>query len=357
LKELWVKIDESTPRNVKNNILELAANVCDAVMVEGQDAEKAEKTGINVAASSGKCNIHVLDSFDEKKITKLKNLGKLVAVRVTVRGRDDEETTLKAARLSVNYVILDCPDWKVIPLENIIAKNRGRSKLLAEVSHFDEAKLALEALELGVDGVVLVTSDPSELNKTAALLRGQAPRIELLPVKIVEVKQIGTGARVCVDTCDLMKPGEGVLVGCQSAGFFLVEAEVHGNPYVEPRPFRVNAGSVSLYTLSSLSNTRYLSELKAGDEILIVDKEGNMRLANVGRVKIEFRPLLLIEAECSRRRIKTIVQNAETIRLVTENGSKSVTELKGGDEVLAYLTEGGGRHFGLLVKDETVIER
>jgi 3-dehydroquinate synthase II len=76
----------------------------------------------------------------------------------------------------------------------------------------------------------------------------------------------------------------------------------------------------------------------------------------VGRVKIELRPLLLIEAEYEGKRIKTIVQNAETIRLVTKKGSTSVAELKTGDEVLAYVTE-GGRHFGTLVKEETVIER
>jgi 3-dehydroquinate synthase II len=153
-----------------------------------------------------------------------------------------------------------------------------------------------------------------------------------------------------------MKLGEGILAGCQSNGLFLVQAEVYESPYVETRPFRVNAGPVSLYTLSSLSKTRYLSELKAGDEILIVNRQGRVRSTHVGRVKIERRPLLLIEAEYEGKRVKTIVQNAETIRLVTKKGSKSVAELKTGDEILAYVTE-GGRHFGTLVKEETVIER
>jgi 3-dehydroquinate synthase II len=178
----------------------------------------------------------------------------------------------------------------------------------------------------------------------------------LVPAEIVGLKEIGTGARACVDTCDLMKPGEGILVGCQSSGLFLVQAEVHESPYVETRPFRVNAGPISLYTLSSPTRTRYLSELKAGDEVLIVDREGKVRSTNVARVKIEWRPMVLVEAEYGGRRIKTIVQNAETIRLVTEEGSKSVAELKTGDKVLAHVVE-GGRHFGTLVKEETVIER
>ena len=117
------------------------------------------------------------------------------------------------------------------------------------------------------------------------------PKITLTTAKIVSTKPISSGARVCVDTVDLMVPGEGMLVGCQSAGFFLVEAEVNENPYVNSRPFRVNAGAASNYTLTSLQSTRYLSELKAGDEVLIINREGKARITNVGRSKIEFRPL------------------------------------------------------------------
>ena len=66
--------------------------------------------------------------------------------------------------------------------------------------------------------------------------------------------------------------------------------------------------------------------------------------------------MILLEAKHGEKTFKTILQNAETIRLVTVDGSKSVTELKQGDKVLVYVTE-GGRHFGTLVKEETVIER
>jgi 3-dehydroquinate synthase II len=100
-----------------------------------------------------------------------------------------------------------------------------------------------------------------------------------------------------------------------------------------------------------------LSELKAGDEVLIVNREGKTRPASVGRVKIEIRPLILVEAEVEGKEIKTILQNAETIRLVTAKGSKPVTELKAGDEVLVHVTTSAGRHFGVAVPDETVIER
>lgn len=43
--------------------------------------------------------------------------------------------------------------------------------------------------------------------------------------------------------------------------------------------------------------TCYLSELKSGKEVIIVDHQGRQRIAIVGRVKIESRPLILVEAE------------------------------------------------------------
>jgi len=356
VKELWIEIDESISGNIKDNLLKTATQICDAILVGAKDVGNAKKTGAKIAASSGESDIHILSTFDENEVKKLKRMGRTVAVKVNIRGREDEETAIKVAELSCDYIVLNCPDWKVIPLENLIAKTRGKTKLLAEVSSAKEAKLALETLELGADGVVLKTSNPDEILETAVIARKKAQKVELVAAKIVELKEIGTGARVCVDTCDLMKAGEGILVGCQSSGLFLVQAEVHESPYVETRPFRVNAGPVSLYTLSSPARTRYLSELKAGDEVLIVGREGKIRSTNVARVKIEWRPMVLLEAEYEGKRIKTIIQNAETIRLVTPEGSRSVTELKTGDKVLAHVVE-GGRHFGTLVKEETVIER
>jgi 3-dehydroquinate synthase II len=356
VKELWIEINESLSGDLKSSLLKSASQVCGVILVGAKDVENAKKTGVKIAASSDESDINVLSTFDEGKVNELKRMGRTVAVKVTIRGRGDEETAIKAAELSSDYIVIKCPDWKVIPLENLIAKTRGKSKLLAEVSSAKEAKLALETLELGADGVVLKTSNPDELTETAVFAKKKAPKVDLVAAKVVELKEIGTGARVCVDTCDLMKPGEGILVGCQSSGLFLVQAEVNESPYIETRPFRVNAGPISLYALSSPTRTRYLSELKAGDEVLIADREGKIRSTNVARVKIEWRPMVLVEAEYKGKRMKTIVQNAETIRLVTSEGSKSVAELETGDKVLAHVVE-GGRHFGTLVKEETVIER
>jgi len=344
LKELWIQIGEKAKE--KDKLSKLADELGNATL-----------EGSHAVIHSTKQEIVVIDGFNAGAIKELKREGKKVALRVTIKGKEDENNAVKAAELGADYIIINCTDWRVIPLENLIAKTRGKSALLAEVTNAQDAQLVLEALELGTDGVLLTTVDPEEIMKTAEVVKQQAPKMPLTTAKIVTVKPIGTGARVCVDTCDLMAPGEGIVVGSQSAGLFLVEAEVHENPYVAARPFRVNAGGISMYTLGSMLNTRYLSELKAGDEVIVVDREGKTRKANVGRVKIEFRPLILIEAEAEDKKIKTILQNAETIRLVTPKGSTPVTELKAGDEVLVHIAAKGGRHFGVSVHEEKVIER
>ncbi|MGD0406712.1 MAG: 3-dehydroquinate synthase II [Candidatus Bathyarchaeia archaeon] len=346
MKELWIEIDQTASPQEKENLLSLAHENADVIIEDTQASNR-----------SGKLNITFLTELNEKKIAQLKNEGKKTVIKINIRGKEDENKAVKAAELQADYIIINCLDWRVIPLENLIAKARGKSKLIAEVTTAEDAKLVLEALELGTDGVLLKTSNPNELAKTVKVVKEQMPKMALTTAKILSIKPIGSGARVCVDTVDLMVPGEGMLVGCQSAGFFLVEAEVNENPYVQSRPFRVNAGPASHYTLTSLQNTRYLSELKAGDEVLIIDREGKVRITNVGRSKIEFRPLILIEAQADDTKIKTILQNAETIRLVTPKASKPVTELKPNDEVLVHLAAKGGRHFGVSVPEETVIEK
>jgi 3-dehydroquinate synthase II len=270
-------------------------------------------------------------------------------------GRDEEKVANAFAR-GASYVIIRCADWKVIPLENIISKMRSRGKVVMEVRDHTQARLALETLELGSDGVLLNSSDPEEIVRTREVQEEEITMLDLAEVEVTKKKEIGLGARVCVDTTDLMASGEGLLVGCQSSGLVLVQAEVEENPYISSRPFRVNAGSISQYILSGRDGTNYLSELEAGHPLLVINREGKARRSCVGRVKIERRPLILVEATWQGREIKAILQNAETIRLVTTDGSKSVTDLEPGSLILAHV-EQGGRHFGKLVTEESIIEK
>lgn len=56
-------------------------------------------------------------------------------------------------------------------------------------------------------------------------------------------------------------------------------------------------GPVHAYVAAPGGKTSYLSELRAGKEVIVVDQSGIQRTAVVGRVKIETRPLVLVEAK------------------------------------------------------------
>jgi 3-dehydroquinate synthase II len=210
-------------------------------------------------------------------------------------------------------------------------------------------------LELGTDGVIFTTNDENQVSKLGTFLENV--NFPLQAARIVEIKDVGPGERVCIDTASMLKTGEGLLVGSKANFLFLIHNESVGSSFTSPRPFRVNAGAVYCYTLLPDGKTKYLSEVESGAEVLVVNKEGVSRQVVVGRSKIETRPLRLIKAEINGELGSIILQNAETIRVVTKEGSLvSVTDLKVGNEILVHILRQAGRHFGMEV-DEYILEK
>lgn len=317
-------------------------------------------TGIATAALEAGADAIVTDEPD-----RVRALGRVMTVgpggdlewnrdvfAVSIAFSADEDRVVELSRQGT--VVVETSDWTVIPLENLIARS---DRVFARVTSEDDALLALGALETGVAGLLLATEDPGVVARVAALVKAGGERIPLVPLNIVSIRPIGMGDRVCVDTCSLFGEDEGLLVGNTSSALFLVHAETLENPYVAPRPFRVNAGAVHAYCLLPGGRTAYLADLAAGDAVLGVGAGGCSAPAAVGRVKVERRPLLLVEATADDgRRAGIVLQNAETIRLVREGGGAvSVASLQVGDRVLGALLE-GGRHFGHAVQ-ETIRER
>mgnify|MGYP001084732051 CR=1 FL=1 len=271
--------------------------------------------------------------------------------RLEIGSKDDERRAAAVPRGTILWLHLK--EWTIIPLENLLAQ---RDRLMAEVSTADEARTMLGVLEKGVDGVVMAGRDAAEVRKVVALVHGLSPAIELCPATVTRVAPIGMGDRVCIDTCSNMRAGQGMLVGNTSSAFFLVHSESLENPYVAARPFRVNASAVHAYLLLPGGRTAYLSDLRTGDEVLVVDSRGRTGTAHIGRCKVESRPMLMVFAEAGGRELSVCLQNAETINLVSPEGKPiSVSRLKPGDTVLVRL-EAGGRHFGMKI-DETLVER
>jgi len=370
--EVWIKADEGEWEDVKPIVVKALESGVDCILTTAEHSPKikelgAIKTAVHYPGEGDVVVVGKGTSFDGTKpieekeeviklINSLKKKGYEVGAFVVIRGKEYEMLASELGGIC-DYVIVVSTDWKIIPLENLIAALQPtHTKLIASVSSAEEAKLAFETLEVGADGVLLSTRDPNVVVDTMKVVESlREERIELVPARIINIEQVGMGDRVCIDTCAIMQVGEGMLIGSQANGFFLVHSESEDSPYVAARPFRVNAGAVHAY-IKVGDRTKYLAELKSGDEVMVVSRDGKARREIVGRVKIERRPLILVEAEVGGRIIKTILQNAETIKLVSKDGNPvSVASLKEGDEVLVHVEE-VGRHFGMGVK-ETIIER
>ena len=271
---------------------------------------------------------------------------------ITLNAKADEEEA--ARRLAAGEDVVLARGWEIIPVENLLAHPNPRvsGRVALEVGSLDEARLAAGILERGAATLVVLEGMP-ELKKIVAELKSAQGKIPLEAARIVDVRSVGMGHRVCVDTCSMLSRGQGMLTGNSSAFTFLVHAETEHNEYVAARPFRVNAGGVHCYALLPGDRTRYLEELKAGDETLVVGADGSSALAVVGRVKVEARPMLYIEAEnAAGQRGGVFLQNAETIRLVRPGGEPiSVVSLRPGDDVLCHF-DSAGRHFGMRIEED-----
>lgn len=387
-KEVWVKADAAVGPwdQRKSRITAALESGADVVLVEHEDVAKVRALGrITIAAFVPESELEGMHEADivvfgrggegdgtvpiPSELAESRLLGalkrffgtKTTGCYVEMRGKEYERFAVQLAE-HCKYVIVIGRDWKIIPLENIIAELQHReAKVIAGARTAEEARTALETLEHGADGVLMDTAERSELKRVVEIRDTCAlATIPLSTARITRVKELEMGDRVCVDTCSLMVRGEGMLVGSQSYALFLVHSESEESPYVAARPFRVNAGPVYAYVLVG-EKTKYLSELSSGDEVLIVNAAGKARRAVVGRVKIEKRPLILVEAEVAigagapPKKCSIILQNAETIKLMGKEGPISVVDLKEGDEVLVHVTE-TARHFGIAV-EEMVIEK
>jgi 3-dehydroquinate synthase II len=330
MKRVWVK---AVPWNKE---VALAAVECaaDALWVPPGWTSEVRKMGvIPIVAEDG--DLKLGQDVIEKEVRE--------------KGDEEEIVTLSFSKT----VVVKGGDWTIPHLENLLSKT---DHLFVEIDELHEGRTAFGILEKGVEGVVINNPDPDAIRHILFTLKGRNEKLELSTARVKRIEPLGLGDRVCVDTCSAMVPGEGMLVGNSSQALFLIHAENVENPFVNTRPFRVNAGPVHAYIRTPDGQTKYLSEIGTGDRVLVVNFEGTSYPAVVGRAKMERRPLVLVEAEERGRPISVILQNAETIRLIQPNGKAiSLTDLQEGSEVLVC-TEKGGRHFGVQV-DETLVER
>ena len=331
----------------------------------------------------------------EKNNRITESTGKAVGAIVEISSVTGQNSALSLVG-SVEWIALRCTgDWTMIPVENLIAAcdNTG-TRLAVFIDSVENLPGILFALELGPHAVILGPDvglwqayealrrniSAKETSKDLGTTRDNVEVIQ--EATITGIRSGGVGDRVCLDLIQMLREGEGLLIGSSAKLLAMVHGETFEGDYVPSRPFRVNAGPVHSYVLMADGSTKYLSEVKAGDSVKVVDAsdlgdKGIMsslkgRAVTVGRCKIESRPMLMISYQnkdninSDSNDLKPVgpnctgqifLQQAETVRLVCpapgdikDRGKKSfqavsVTNIALGDAIFALRNE-FGTHVG-----------
>lgn len=262
-----------------------------------------------------------------------------------------DDRTLRLAcdsAIALPYTVVQFKDPTKIPLEIVIAAaDRSAGQLICQAGDLEEAQIIVDVLEKGSEGVLLAPNDANDVFALVDMLRAKTPELTLSKLTVDSIRHLGLGDRVCVDSCTHFEEDEGMLVGSYAHGFVLCCSETHPLPYMPTRPFRVNAGALHSYVLGQDNRTNYLSELKSGHSVLAVGADGRTRRIVVGRIKLESRPLLAIDATSEEGvAVNLIVQDDWHVRVLGPGGIVlNVTELKPGDQLLGYVAT-DKRHVG-----------
>jgi len=176
-----------------------------------------------------------------------------------------------------------------------------------------------EAVLPQIDALVMSTSSPhfsilwqqalqlrmgsKTTESLAATVRGGfllPASADLVPASVISIDSVeGLADRVCIDFIQTLKEGEGLLVGSTSKALCFVHAQTAQVGRMPARPFRVSAGPVHAHVALPDGRTKYLSDVDAGDQILVVDvatpsATTRSRSATVGRCQVEASPVICI---------------------------------------------------------------
>ena len=142
---------------------------------------------------------------------------------------------------SVPWILIRCKDWKMIPLENLVASSRGSgTKLAIAVSKKVELQGVAFALQHGVDAVALPPENkfPDLWSVARSIVRdngngsSDVDPPSLSNARITSVTEGGIGERVCVDLTERLVEGEGIVAGSISSCLGMIHGETIPSQYV-----------------------------------------------------------------------------------------------------------------------------
>jgi 3-amino-4-hydroxybenzoic acid synthase len=365
MKSAWIDL-RGCVGELANAVIEESTHIgVAAVVVDDPDlAAKVPPTVQKAAVVTGETPTPLIDRLvdvvdvliaEHSIAEKFENLrpGLRTGVLVRVTGEETLNLACEIANRAEVTLVEFLQDPSKIPLEILLAAaDRASGSIVTAVTDIEDAMVTIGVLERGSDAVLLTPRRVGDATELVRLCQGEAESLQMEELEILELTHLGLGDRVCVDTCSHLKPNEGILVGSYSTGLMLVSSETHPLPYMPTRPFRVNAAALSSYTLTPGNRTKYLSELHCGSEILAVSTDGSVRRVVVGRIKMETRPMLRIEARTASGQLVDMVgQDDWHVRALGPGGSvHNFTELRKGDVILGH-TMTDQRHVGYAIRE------
>ena len=127
------------------------------------NADPKAAGGFRTIFESEDADMVVCKTFEQ--LQSLRSSGKSLGYFKKVQSNADVNEIERASQAGAEFVIVDATDWKIIPLENIIAKlHRSKTKVFTPVKSSREVATMFAVLELGVDGVILSTDSEEEVD-------------------------------------------------------------------------------------------------------------------------------------------------------------------------------------------------
>jgi 3-dehydroquinate synthase II/3-amino-4-hydroxybenzoic acid synthase len=206
-------------------------------------------------------DVYVL-SDDQKLLTKALKKGFKTVFYHEVMDQDTMNKGWEIGR-KYDFLLVFFKSETNIPLELLIAKlQKENTIILKQVNDFEDAEISFGVMEHGCHGVVFNSKKSEELLKFDNYMKQiEIGSLVLVKAKVTCVEHIGMGHRSCIDTTTMLRKDEGMIIGSLSGGGLLVSSETHFLPYMELRPFRVNAGAIHSYIWCMDGMTKYISEL------------------------------------------------------------------------------------------------
>jgi len=272
---------------------------------------------------------------------------------------------------SATWVVLDAPD--LVPQQALIVASCRHGTRVAVAVQSEQHLLDLEPVLANVAALLVPTGDGTneeQLWRKATLARagsgkeGQAllntlcgglllPATEDLKGARVETIGVMDGAadRVCIDCIQMLREGEGILVGSTPQALCFVHANTAPSSSGPARPFRISAGPVHACVALPDGRTKYLSELQAGEQVMIVEiQDGRVsptsRGVVVGRCHVERAPVMCIHMNFRGVSNSFFFEKSASVRLNVRHDRNQeiaaafaplpVTEVCQGDEVLVH---------------------